>query len=185
MTYEEKTEERPFTPEIEAGLLDIVLRRAPAELEQLASADSDSDAFVHLPGAAAAAFHLGRHAEAKQHAQRALALAPSYQRNWNYGNAVHLGHTVLGLLALGESNVSLALSELHESGNTPGSPQLNSFGPTMQLAKALLRLGHFDPVLEYFNQCRVFWKSGDTWLSLWERKVRAGQVPNFFQHTHA
>lgn len=26
----------------------------------------------------------------------------SYQNNWNYGNAPHLGHTVLGLLALNE-----------------------------------------------------------------------------------
>lgn len=184
MNYEEKTEEVPFTPEIEAGLLRIVLDRAPAELEELAAAVGDADAFTHLPTAAAAAFHLGRPADAKAFAERALELAPQFQKNWNYGNAVHLGHTVLGLLALQQQDHSSAIRELHAAGQTPGSPQLNSFGPTMHLAKELLKLGHVEPVLTYLEQCRAFWEMGGTWLALWERKVREGHVPNFFQHSH-
>ena len=185
MTYEEKTEEAPFTPEMEAGLRSIVLARAPAELAQLAVAADDDGAFAHLPSAAAAAFHLQQFADAKQFADRALALAPFFETNWNYGNAIHLGHTVLGLLALNAQDYSSAIRELHESGQTPGSPQLNSFGPTMQLAKALLRAGHVEPVLNYLDQCRGFWEMGGTWLDLWERKIREGSVPNFFQHSHA
>ena len=184
MTYEEQTEREPFSPEIEAGLLQIVLKRAPAELDQLASASGDDGAFAHLPTAAAAAFHLSRFSEAKALAERCLALAPSYRDNWNYGNAVHLGHTVLGLLALQDGNNEAAILELHASGNTPGSPQLNSFGPTMHLAKSLLKTGHVAPVLEYLKQCRAFWEMGGTWLDLWERRVREGHVPNFFQHSH-
>jgi tetratricopeptide (TPR) repeat protein len=185
MTYEEETEKAPFTPEMEDAFLQYFVTRAPAELAKLASAQSESEAFVHLPRAAAAAFHLGQLGEAKEYAERALALAPSYRDNWNYGNAVHLGHTVIGLLALTEGNLVKAVAELHESATTPGSPQLNSFGPTMQLAKALLREGEVVAVLEYLDGCRVFWEMGGTWLSLWERKIRAGQVPNFFQHSHA
>ena len=184
MNYEEETEKEPFTPEMEAASQQIAVSRAPAQLEKLASAQCDDDAFVHLPRAAAAAFHLGQLADAKLFAQRALALAPNYPDNWNYGNAIHLGHTVLGLLALNEGDQTKAITELRESGTTPGSPQLKSFGPTMQLAKALLRNGQTDAVLEYLNECRVFWEMGGTWLDLWERKIREGQVPNFFQHSY-
>lgn len=185
MTYEEQTEAVPFSPEMEAAFLQLALNRAPAELQQLSSAQDKNEKFVHLPSAAAAAFHLGLYSEARAYAETALALAPQFEGTWNYGNAVHLGHTVLGLLALNEGNDSLACSELYESGSTPGSPQLNTFGPTMQLAKALLRKGHVVPVLEYLTQCRAFWEMGGKWLDLWEQKVKAGLVPNFFQHTHA
>jgi tetratricopeptide (TPR) repeat protein len=185
MSYEEQIEKEPFTPEMEAAMRQIVLDRAPGELAQLAEADGDDEAFTHLPSAAAAAFHLERFAEAKQFAERALALAPAFRDSWNYGNAIHLGHTVLGLLALNNQDPVTAISELHASGQTLGSPQLNSFGPTMQLAKALLKAGHVEPVLIYIEQCRVFWKMGGTWLDLWERNIREGHVPNFLQHSYA
>lgn len=184
MTYEEETEREPFSPSVEAALFQIALDHAPIKLEQLAAAPDDNHAFVHLPRAAAAAFHLGRFDEARSLAERVLALAPSYRENWNYGNAVHVGHTVLGLLALQSGNPVAAIAELRAAGDTPGSPQLNSFGPIMQLAKSLLKSGHIDPVLEYLQQCRTFWKMGETWLDLWERKIREGHVPNFFQHSH-
>ena len=121
MNYEETSEEAPFTAEVEASLRQIAVDRAPAELEQLAAAAGDGEAFTHLPSAAAAAFHLDRFADAKRFAERALALAPTFRKNWNYGNAIHLGHTVLGLLALNAQDYSSAISELHESGRTPGS----------------------------------------------------------------
>jgi tetratricopeptide (TPR) repeat protein len=184
MSYEPASEEEPFTAEQEASLRQLAVERAPAELAQLEAAASESDQFVHLPGAAMAAFHLERFAEAKELAERALALAPSFRKNWNYGNAIHFGHTVLGLVALAEDNPALAVAELRKSGDTPGSPQLNSFGPTMQLAKALLRQGQADAVLAYLQQCRKFWDSGGTWLDLWEKKIMEGQVPNCFQHSY-
>ncbi len=184
VTYEEEAERTPFSAEQELETLQIYLERAPAELEKLAAANGDAEAFVHLHSAAAAAFHLGRFGEAKAYATSCLSLAPLFRENWNYGNAIHIGHTVLGLIALNDGDEATAVTELVASGNTPGSPQLNSFGPTMQLAKALLRAGHVEPVLGYLTQCRVFWAMGNTWLNLWERKVREGLVPNFFHHSH-
>ncbi len=118
-------------------------------------------------------------------AEKVLLGAPSFRENWNYGNAIHLGHTVLGLLALEQDDLKLAIEELQKSGDTPGSPQLKTFGPTMQLAKELLKRGQTEPVLSYLQQCRVFWEMGATWLDLWEQKIHAGQVPNFFQHCYA
>ena len=185
MSFEEQTEEAQFSAEMDAAQRQIVLDRAPDELKELAAASNDADAFVHLPSAAVAAFHLGQFVEARTLAERALALAPSFEKNWNYGNAIHLGHTVLGLLALRAGDHSSAIAELHESGKTRGSPQLNSFGPTMQLAKALLREGHVTPALAYIQQCRNFWEMGGTWLDLWEKKIREGHVPNFFGRSYA
>ncbi|MHA2904257.1 hypothetical protein ACW9FB_17465 [Ralstonia mannitolilytica] len=185
MTYEEEIEKEPFAPEVEAALRETAVGRAPEKLAKLAGAQSEDEAFVHLPGAATAAFHLGQFPDAKLHAERALTLAPRYRNSWNYGNTVHLGHTVLGLLALNAGDVSRAVTELHASACIEGSPQLNSFGPTMQLAKALLREGQVGPVLAYLERCRSFWEMGGAWLDIWERKIRAGQVPNFFQHSYA
>ncbi|NHQ84631.1 hypothetical protein HA050_00680 [Iodobacter sp. HSC-16F04] len=184
MSYEEETEDIPFTAEMEAEFRQIARDNAPARLAQLAKAQDDTDAFTHLPYAAAAAFHLEQFADARQFAERALVLASAFKVNWNYGNAIHLGHTVLGLLALNAKDNATAINELYESGKMPGSPQLNSFGPTMQLARALLKEGHVEPVLAYLNQCREFWEMGGIWLDLWERKIREGHIPNFFQHNN-
>ena len=138
-----------------------------------------------MPRAAAAAFHLERFTEAKVLAEKVFFLAPSFRENWNYGNPIHLGHTVLGLLALKQDDIKLAIEELEKSGDTPGSPQLNSFGPTMQLAKELLKKGQTEAALAYLKQCRKFWEMGTTWLDLWEQRIHAGHVPNFFQHCYA
>ncbi|MEQ1765960.1 MAG: hypothetical protein ABL859_00905 [Methylotenera sp.] len=184
MSYEEETEKKPFTPEMEAAIWQFILNRAPGELAQLSEAKGDAETFTYLPSAAAAAFHLERFTEAKQFAEQALTMAPAFQENWNYGNAIHLGHTVLGLIALNNQDPMSAIRELLASGQTLGSPQLNSFGPTMQLAKALLKAGHIEPVVTYLNQCRNFWEMGGTWLDIWERKIREGHVPNFFQHNY-
>lgn len=185
MTYEEEVEREPLTPELEAALLDLALERAVAEMRKMTCIQSEDEAFVRLPHAAAAAFHLGQLAEAKLYAERALDLAPAYRNTWNYGNAVHLGHTVLGLLAHSERDLPRAIAELHASARIQGSPRLNSFGPTMQLAKALLRDGQVLPVLEYLALCRMFWKMGGAWLDVWERKIHAGQQPNFFHRSYA
>lgn len=178
-------QQRPFTPEMISQLREIVLRRAPAALDCLAHSQSDDEVFDSLPSAAVAAFHLDQYAEAKQYAERALTLAPGYRDTWNYGNAVHLGHTILGLLAREEGDLPKAIFELLASADHQGSPQLKSFGPTMQLARALLQDGQVAPVLDYLKRCRVFWEMGGEWLDIWERKIQAGQIPNFCFRSHA
>jgi hypothetical protein len=125
---------------------------------------------------------LERYPLAADLAAKSLEMAASFRGDWNYGNAIHAGHAVLGLLALRDGDTQRAVQELHKAGATPGSPQLDSFGPSMQLAKQLLRAGEAAAVLSYLEQCRAFWKMGDTWLTIWEEKIRAGDVPNFFMH---
>lgn len=184
MSFEAETEDRPLTSEQETQLRQLVVERAPAALEEMENAKTEAEFFSSIANATLAAIHLERYTQAEDLAQEALRLAPTYKDNWNYGNAIHAAHTVLGLLALKTDNVQLAIEELKKSGETPGSPQLDTFGPTMQLAKALLRRGESAAVLCYIEQCRTFWAMGKTWLDIWEDKIKSGHIPNFVMHSY-
>jgi tetratricopeptide (TPR) repeat protein len=184
MGFEAETEATPLTAEQEAELKAVALARASNDLVEVDAADGEEALFYALPQAAIAAFRLEEFARANELAEKALALSPKYKDDWNYGNALHFAHTVLGLLALKANDLLTAKNELLEAGATPGSPQLDTFGPTMQLAKDLLRRGESEVVLDYLQRCRSFWKMGTVWLDLWEQKVRVGDVPNFFMHCY-
>jgi hypothetical protein len=71
------------------------------------------------------------------------------------------------------------LSSRNENRTANGSPQMNSFGPNMQLAKALLEKGEKDVVLEYFKRCATFWKMGKSQLAGWTASVKTGEIPEF------
>jgi hypothetical protein len=179
MGWESETEEVPLTPEQEAELKAVVRERAPSALSELESASSDQDRFYALPAAAMAAYHLERFDLAAELANDALRVAPKYPDDWNYGNALHAGHSILGLLALRAGDRDESVRQLHDAGAMKGSPQLDTFGPSMLLARELLRTGEEQAVLTYLQQCRKFWRMGGTWLDIWEAKIRAGEVPNF------
>ena len=142
--------------------------------------------FLGLRSVAAGALARGDLKTADELARELLALAVEFRSDWNYGNAVHHGHTILGLLALKRNQRSQAIVHLHESGRIPGSPQLRSFGPSMVLAEELLNLHETRAVMEYFRLCRKFWTGkgissvrGEHPLDEWERTVRAGNKPDF------
>jgi hypothetical protein len=179
-SFEALIERKPLKPGLERRLRKLALNRAPASVARWRNAESEIDRFHAVPAASMAAYLLEERDLARQLANQAIALAQMHRSSWNYGNAVHYGHTVLGLLALAQGDHPLAIAELRASGETPGSPQLNSFGPTMQLASELLRLGETGAVLLYFQQCSKFWEMGATSLNIWEKKVLRGATPNFF-----
>ena len=163
------------------------LRRAAAadavtELGDLDLAASEIDRFYALTVAVQAAAVLEQYDVASKLSEELLALAPSYRDNWNYGNAVHNAHTALGLVALANGNIAGAIQHLHAAGATPGSPQLDTFGPSMALARALMLEGHFEPVAEYLKKCRLFWEMGEQWLDTWEKMIARRVVPNCVMH---
>jgi hypothetical protein len=135
--------------------------------------------FVILPDWCKCAVKRGQNDRATTLAQELLDLAHRYPNDWNYGNAIHHGHMVLGRVALAAGDVAKARAELLAAGQTPGSPQLNSFGPNMRLAQELLRVGEHDVVLEYFEHCRRFWSMGDKRLAEWIDDIARGRAPNF------
>ena len=112
-------------------------------------------------------------------AHELLELAERYRTDWNYGNAIHKGHLILGRVALRRGDLDAARSELLLAGRTPGSPQLDSFGPNMTLAKELLEAGEKAVVLEYFELCRRFWVMGAQHLAYWSAAINDSRVPDF------
>jgi TonB family protein len=135
--------------------------------------------FYALNSLAKAALDAGAAEKAAAYANELLAAAAQHPEDWNYGNAVHDGHTTLGLLAIRQGEVDKASQHLLESAPIAGSPQLNSFGPSMSLAKELLDKGERGAVLQYFSLCRTFWKMGAQSLDAWSEAVRNGKTPNF------
>ena len=142
---------------------------------EMSAGVNQAAALTDLP---AMAFEAGDVQKARAYAERLLREATS-QEGWNYGNAVHKGNLILGRIAVAEGRVADAVTFLRAAGKTPGSPQLDSFGPNMTLAKDLLERGERDAVLAYFEACRVFWKMGGSRLDAWRQEVQAGKVPNF------
>ena len=118
---------------------------------------------------------------ARRYAHELLQEAHCYKPDWNYGNAVHKGHTVLGLIALRQGDVGGAKHHLERAGNTPGSPQLDTFGPNMRLANELLEIDETEAVLKYFAACSNFWDETcrQGLLDHWVDAVRRGSAPKF------
>jgi hypothetical protein len=128
-----------------------------------------------LPDVATIALEAGDPGKARAFAEELLKARD--QDSWNYGNMIHHGNLVLGRLALRDGDMAKAKQHLLAAGETPGSPQLNSFGPNMTLAKELLEKGEKEAVLEYFKRCGTFWKKDR--LQAWTKEVQAGKIPNF------
>lgn len=91
-------------------------------------------------------------------AQRILADNETVTRTFQYGNAIHHANIALGWAALAHGEVAEAAFYLQAAAKTPGSPQLNSFGPDRKLADALLAAGERAAVRAYFEECRRFWE---------------------------
>lgn len=158
----------------------MALAEKALSVQEAAEANtSGEERFYALDKLAEEALEAGNAAKAEQYATELLQLAPQYKRDWNYGNAVHKGNIILGRIALQRGDLLDAKQRLLAAGATPGSPQLDSFGPNMTLAKELLEKGERDAVVSYLESCGRFWKMGGTQLQDWITTVKAGGVPDF------
>ena len=135
--------------------------------------------FDELPELAKRSFEVAEMDKAGKYAKQLLEIAPKHRDSWNYGNAIFYGNLILGRIALQRGDVDAATGYLFAAGATPGSPQLNSFGPNMSLAKELLERGEPDAVLQFFALCKKFWSVDSGKLEKWAAEVRRGKVPEF------
>lgn len=163
------------------------LPRSPAQIladreQDAGGGDDDMRRFYALADLAKAALRARVNEKAADYANELLRAAPQHPENWNYGNAIHDCNLVLGLVAVRQGDIEEAGNYLLAAGDTPGSPSLDSFGPDMSLAKALLEQGERDKVLQYFARCRSFWQSGRQRLDEWSETVRGGGMPDFKGH---
>jgi hypothetical protein len=112
-------------------------------------------------------------------AKEYLAVAEGYRCNWNYGNAFYDGNSALGLVALANGNKDLAVKYLLESAKSPGSPQLDSFGPAMTLANKLVSAGENNAVISYLEGIHAFWRMDNGEVEKWIGQLRGGGKPDF------
>ena len=144
----------------------------------LNNADSEIYRFYALNDASKTCFNAKKYKKAKKYATELLMLAEKYPNDWNYGNAVYDAHVVLGRLALLKNDIETAKEELFLAVKTPGSPQLDSFGPNMTLAKDLIEKGQTEPVIQFLIECKQFWYDHQT-VDEWINAIEAGEMPDF------
>ena len=118
----------------------------------------------------------------QKRAEMLLEMAEKYKKTFAYNNARHHAHLALGRLQLQNGNIEGAKAELKKAIDiVPGSPQLNSFGPNMTLAKELLEKKEITAVLDYLEASRKFWLNefSDPKIKEWTPLIKAGQIPDF------
>ena len=184
MSFESDMEEGDFPHGSEEKLREAQIPLALEAISELENAENEKDEFFALSRAPIAYVIVGKMDKAKEAAKLFLELAEDFKDSWNYGNAIHNSNLVLGICAFDEGDIKAAKNYLENAGKTPGSPQLNSFGPNMQLAKRLLSVGEYESVLNYFNLCEKFWASGSEWLRIWKEKVSNKQIPKFYMRLY-
>jgi hypothetical protein len=173
--------------------LDARADRARAEELRRASLVHTEEAYVHARGGPSElwaltllgwrAFDAGEFGRAEAYATRTLILADELagEHVFSIGNAIHHANLVLGSLALRDGDLDGAGKHLLAAGRTPGSPQLDTFGPNMSLVRPMLERGEREVVLQYFELCGRFWRLGveDGTLDRWARTVERGGTPDF------
>jgi len=147
--------------------------------EQLSKLTTQEERFYLTTRLASLALAAGETAKATTYSNWLLEQAPGWIGDWNYGNAIHVAHLVLGEIALNAGDLAEAKRQLLEAAKIPGSPQLDTFGPNMRLAKQLLAKGDRDTVIQYFDLCAKFWEGSRGRLEAWKAAIQKGEEPNF------
>jgi tetratricopeptide (TPR) repeat protein len=185
----------PTNPDWPQDLAPLLSRRSPAataaeklDRDRLALAEYEKayalsktpqDRFYNLTPLPGAAFAAGDNAKAADYANQLLVQAKNFPHDWNYGNAIHKANLTLGQIALAKGDLETAKARLLDAGKTPGSPQLDSFGPNMELARELLQKNEKDTVLKYLSLCSRFWRMGTDKLESWRQTIKSGGTPDF------
>jgi hypothetical protein len=145
----------------------------------LALQKTDRLRFYLLTPMAPVAVDAGSLPKAARYAANLLSYAGKLGKDWNHGNALHHAHSALGRVALRKKRIADASKHLLASARTKGSPQLNSFGPTFDLASELLARGQGKTVVRYLELCRKFWDMGDKSLDVWIKSIRESGKTDF------
>jgi hypothetical protein len=156
--------------------------RYTASMTKLADAKDDYSRWLALGDAALWSVNVGRLDDASAYARELHAGLVKYRTDWNYGNAVSKAHSAHGRVALQRGDLARAIRELALAGASPGSPQMDSFGPNLSLARDLLATNDAiarDAVRAHFDDIAKFWRLEAGALRVWRGDIAAGRAPNF------
>ncbi|MGA8672926.1 MAG: hypothetical protein WB679_23835 [Terracidiphilus sp.] len=163
----------------EAGILSL----CPSDdlmFEQLElSVDSVMGMAQILPLIALAfvAIKIGAFDRAGSYVVRANALAPGAPE-------LHDLHTISGMLALNNEDVSKAKEFLLESVHVCERNEFSCLSCALHpynllLAEKLIGRGEREVVVQYLSRCREVWKQGERQLAPWIEEIKSGQQPHF------
>ena len=141
--------------------------------------------FYEIESLMESAFSSDETVTARTLAEEYLVLAELFPCNWNYGNAIHNANSVLGLAAIAVGHVDVATKHLLAAGATPGSPQLDTFGPSFELAREMLKHKQLAAVQTYFTNIRSFWAMDRGVVAGWIAQLKLGEVPDVSGHCRA
>ncbi len=133
--------------------------------------------FYSLDDKITEAFKANDFVKVKELAKENLDLATVYRCNWNFGNAIHDTNRVLGLVSLKNGDIDAAVGYLLKAGKSTGSPQLDTFGPELDLANELLQLGKVDAVTSYLKDIKSFWEMNNGQIDTWLAEIEKGEKP--------
>lgn len=133
--------------------------------------------FYRIGDEITAAYKANDFEKAKTLAKENLELASVYRCNWNYGNAIHDTNRILGLISLKSGDPDAAADFLLKAGKSTGSPQLNTFGPELDLANELLQRGKVDAVKAYLTDIKSFWEMNNGQVDSWLAAIDKGEKP--------
>jgi hypothetical protein len=98
---------------------------------------------------------------------------------WTSSHACHLGHQLLGRVALRTGNTENAKLHLMESINASGGPHLGAAIPLMTLAKELLERGERRAVRDFLQRCAELHAESRTAFVRWVEQIDRGETPDF------
>ena len=151
--------ESPFTGRTtgnEAAEIPLRYARAGHKLAQSHHPNSDATTL-----AMQARYFAGDFASAMAYATSVIALLPWSDREGGI-DARYSSRMMLGLVALHNKEVKLAVHSRLLSARISGSAVLDSFGPSILLADHLLKAGLRKFVITFIDECKVFWKNEPT-----------------------
>jgi hypothetical protein len=95
--------------------------------------------------------------------------------SWDYGNVVHDVNMALAEIDFRHDDLDGAAAKLRAAGNGPGSPQLNSFGPSFSLVPKMWRAGRKEAVLDYLQGISKYYEPER--VKGWIAELRSGTLP--------
>lgn len=137
----------------------------------------DYETWSWSDNAAKLAYKIGDYDKAENYASRSLTMSRDHVNDWNYGNVIHNSNVVLGRIRLSEGDIEQAKYHLLEAAKSEGSPQLNTYGPKLELANDLLQRGERDAVVGYLNEVSTFWEMDHGCVKRWLSEIEQGETP--------
>ncbi|MEM1059796.1 MAG: hypothetical protein AAGK14_11155 [Verrucomicrobiota bacterium] len=157
-------------------------RQALALYEKVLARSAGLIRFYRLPTVARTALKAHQDDRAKAYAEELLSVSTGYREDWNYGNALYDANVVLGHLALKNGEVEEAETYLLAAGDSPGSPQLDTFGPDLRLADQMLAKGRDKAVIVFLERIAKFWNDHQEEIEEWIVTIRNGKSPSWAQY---